>query len=350
VTVAARVAASAGEFRLEVELALADGEVCALVGPNGAGKTTLLRVLAGLLPIDEGAVRLGGDTVDEPACGVFVPPERRSVGVAFQDYRLFPHLSARENVAFGLRARGTPRRLARSRADDWLARVGLGGRGDAAPHSLSGGEAQRVALVRALVTEPSLLLLDEPLAALDVQHRAAFRRDLRAVLRGFTGACLLVTHDAVDALSLADRLLIMQDGRIVQEGTPDEIVTRPRSQYVADLVGLNLYRGEAHGDHVVLADGSVITVAGEHRGAVLAVVAPHAVVLHRHAPDGTARNVWPGAIDAIERVGDRVRVHVGGAVPVVAEVTPAAVAALALGVGVDVWAAVKATEVQVFPA
>jgi molybdate transport system ATP-binding protein len=348
VTLAAQCRVARGEFLLDADLQVADGELCVLVGPNGAGKTTLLRALTGLLPIDEGTIRIGGDVVDDPARNILVPPERRSVGVVFQDYLLFPHLSALDNVAFGLRERGMRKAAARARAFELLERVGLDGQRDVKPGALSGGQAQRVALARALAIEPALLLLDEPLAALDVQHRVGVRRDLRATLAAFAGARVLVTHDPVDALSLADRICILQEGRIVQEGTPAEIIARPRSQYVADLVGVNLFRGQAAGGTITVGDAH-IAVTGDHRGDVIATVAPRAVVLHVVPPAGSARNVWSGTVDGIERFGDRARVHVTGALPIVAEVTPAAIEALRLAPGVDVWAAVKATEIDVAP-
>jgi molybdate transport system ATP-binding protein len=349
VTLAARCRVARGEFVLDAELQVADGELCVLVGPNGAGKSTLLRALAGLLPIDDGQIRIGDNVVDDPAHNVFVPPEGRSVGVVFQDYLLFPHLSALDNVAFGLRERGVRKAAARAHAAELLERVGLREKRDLRPAALSGGQAQRVALARALAIEPALLLLDEPLAALDVQHRVGVRRDLRVALSSFAGARVLVTHDPVDALSLADRICILQQGRIVQEGPPAEIIARPRSQYVADLVGVNLFRGRAHGGTIAVGSEE-ITVAGDHAGDVIATVSPRAVVLHRDRPDGSARNVWRGTVDGIERFGDRARVHVAGALPIVAEVTPAAIEALRLEPGTEVWAAVKATEVDVSPA
>ncbi len=336
-------------FSVDAELHVGDDELCVLVGPNGAGKTTLLRALAGLLPLDDGSVRIAGEIVDDPAHDVFVPPEQRSVGVVFQDYLLFPHLTVLENVAFGLRAHGMRRSQARARAREWLARIGLADRRDAKPGALSGGQAQRVALARALAPEPALLLLDEPLAALDVQQRATVRRDLRELLAGFRGARILVTHDVVDALTLADRIVILEDGRITQVGAPDDIAARPRSSYVADLIGVNLYRGTADGHAIRLAQGATLTVADNHNGPVLAVVAPSAVVLHQAAPTGTARNVWAGVINGMERLGDRVRVRVDGEVPIIAEVTAEAVTALGLRNDSPVWAAVKATEIAVFP-
>jgi molybdate transport system ATP-binding protein len=347
----ARAGVTVGEFVLDVDVQVGAGEILAVLGPNGAGKTTFLHVCAGLLPVDEGHVTIDGVVVDDPARGVFVAPEERSVGVVFQDYLLFPHLNALDNVAFGLREHGRSRHAARRQAERWLERVGMAGKQAARPAQLSGGEAQRVALARALAIEPSLLLLDEPLAALDVQTRAEIRRLVRDVLAADDagGARILVTHDPVDALTLADRVAILQDGLIVQCDSPEVIVTRPRSAYVADLVGVNLFRGDAYANLITLDGGQQIVAADEHRGRVLAVVAPHSVALHRSRPDGSARNVWPGVVDAVDRIGTRVRVRVGGALPIVAEVTPAAVNALDLREGSEIWTAVKATEVEVYP-
>ena len=338
-----------GGFSLDVEVHVADGEILAVLGPNGAGKTTLLRALAGLLAIDDGCISIDGVIVDEPATDSFVPPEQRSVGVVFQDYLLFAHMSALENVAFGLRARGTGRAAARTRAREVLAEVGMDAKHSSRPGALSGGQAQRVALARALAIEPALLLLDEPLAALDAQVRVETRRHLRDVLARFHGARVLVTHDTIDALTLADRILILEQGRVVQVGRPDDVLDRPRSEYVAELAGVNLYRGRAERDRIHVG-GEVVTAADVHDGDVLAVIPPHAVVLHRTKPDGSARNVWPGTVAGMERFAGRVRVRIAGPMPIVAEVTPDAVTALGLTEGSSVWAAVKATEVEVHPA
>jgi molybdate transport system ATP-binding protein len=349
VSVDADVRVTLGAFSLSAELQVADGEMLAVLGPNGAGKTTLLRALAGLLPIDDGCIRVDGTIVDDPAAGRFVPPEHRSVAVVFQDYLLFEHLSASDNVAFGLREHGVRRADARTRAHALLAEVGVDAQASKRPRELSGGQAQRVALARALATEPKLLLLDEPLAALDVRTRAETRRSLRTILGRLPGARLLVTHDPIDALALADRILILEQGQVVQVGTPDDITSRPRSEYVAELVGVNLYRGQADGDHIRIGD-AVVTAAETHSGEVMMVVPPNAVVLHRQRPTGSARNVWPGTVTTLEHLGarGRVRVRVVGPLTIVAEVTPAAVHDLALTEGTDVWAAVKATEVEVF--
>jgi molybdopterin-binding protein len=350
VSVDATIRVALGEFSLSADLRVDDGEMLAVLGPNGSGKTTLLRTLAGLLPLDEGRICIDETVVDEPAAGRFVPPEHRSVGVVFQDYLLFEHLSALDNVAFGLREHGVRRVEARARARALLTEVGVVARASAHPHELSGGQAQRVAVARALATEPRLLLLDEPLAALDIRTRAETRRQLRLILGRARGARVLVTHDPVDALALADRILILELGEVVQTGTPDEITSRPRSEYVAELVGMNFYRGHADGGHIRVGE-AVVTVAGLHSGEVMMIVPPNAVVLHRELPSGSARNAWPGRVVALEHLGarGRVRVRVAGPLTIVAEVTPAAVQDLALAEGTDVWAAVKATEVEVFP-
>jgi molybdate transport system ATP-binding protein len=342
----AEVDVGVGDFRLDLSFTVEPGETIAVVGPNGAGKTTLLRALAGLLPIDTGRIALADHVLDDTASGAFVPVEERSIGVVFQDYLLFPHLSALDNVAFGLRSRGTSSPRARERARGWLTRVGLGNHLEAKPRQLSGGQAQRVALARALAIEPTMLLLDEPLAALDATTRVETRRDLRRHLAAHDGVRIVITHDPLDAAALADRILVLEGGRLVQQGTLAGITARPRSRYVADLVGVNLFAGRARGNHVDV-EGLELTVADLVEGDVLLSVAPRAVTLSRVRPQGTARNVWPGIIDGVEPIGDRTRVRVRGAVTVVAEVTDLAARDLQLTDGVEVWVAVKATEIDV---
>lgn len=340
---------SLGVLNLDMELAIEEGEVVALLGPNGAGKTTLLRAIAGLVAFGAGHVRLDGRVLEDAATGDYVPTERRPIGVVFQDYLLFPHLSVLENVAFGLRSRGVRKRVAREKATQWLDRVGLGSYASAMPAELSGGQRQRVALARALAPDPRLLLLDEPLAALDVTTRAEVRRDLKHHLTSFPGLRLVVTHDPLEAAALADRLIVMENGRLVQTGTPAEVTERPRSQYVADLVGVNLLKGQADHGFVRMPGGPVVAATGAESGEVFAVIHPRAVALYRSRPDGSPRNVWPGRASGIELIGDRVRVRVDGEVRVVAEVTPAALRELDLGEGGEVWLSFKATDVGVYP-
>ncbi len=285
-TLRADVGRRLGPIDLQVQMVVDDGETLAVLGPNGAGKTTLLRTLSGLLPLDRGTIEIDGVTVDEPEAGVFVEPARRSVGVVFQEYLLFPHLSVLENVAFGLRSRGVARKAARARATAWLARVGLADRAGDKPTQLSGGQGQRVALARALAPEPRLLLLDEPLAALDIGTRIELRRDLRAHLASFEGARVLVTHELLDAVALADRIVVLEEGRVAQQGTIPDVAARPRSRYVADLVGVNLLRGQARDDEVALTGGGVLTVAEPASGDVYVAVQPNAVAVHRAATGG----------------------------------------------------------------
>jgi molybdate transport system ATP-binding protein len=342
----ATVALRLGSLDLDVDVDVADGETLALLGPNGAGKTTILRAVAGLVPLDAGRVELDG--VDVTA----LPPSARPIGFVFQDHLLFPRLSALDNVAFGLQSRGTPKAEARRRARAWLERVEVGDHADARPGALSGGQAQRVALARALAPEPRLLLLDEPLASLDVGGRAHVRAELRRHVATFGGPRLLVTHDPLDAAVLADRVAIVEDGRITQRGTFADVASRPRSRYVADVAGVNLLHGRPHGDHTVrLATGGELSVADAlpaDATEVAVVVRPQSIALHAGRPGGSPRNAWPATVTDLEADRDRVRVVLGGPIPVVAEVTAAAVAELALAPGSSVWATVKAVDVDAF--
>lgn len=346
----ARVHVERGGFVLDVEVHADPGEVLAVLGPNGAGKTTVLRVLAGLLPLSAGRVCLDGDVLDDPAADVFVPPQARPAGVVFQDHLLFPHLTARDNIAFGLRCRGRHRTEARQAADGWLATMGIADLADRRPAALSGGQAQRVALARALAPGPRLLLLDEPLAALDASTRLEVRAELRRHLVAYGGPTLVVTHDPIEAMVLADRLLIVEDGRLAQQGAPAEVARRPRTDYVARLVGLNLFRGHAHDGAVHLDGGGTLVVADRAAaGPALVAVRPSTVALHPEPPHGSPRNVVAGRVGGLEALGDRVRVAVDGTPPVLADVTAAAVADLRLTAGSLVWASVKATELEIYP-
>ena len=334
-------------FRLEVALSIQPGTTTALLGPNGAGKSTAVAAIAGLRPIDGGRIELGGAVLDDPSAATFVPPEERNIGVVFQDYLLFPNLTVLENVAFGLRSRGVRRDEAHTRSVDWVDRLGLGGLADRNPLELSGGQAQRVAMARALVTEPDLLLLDEPLAALDVTTRAQLRRTLAEHLRSFPGPRLLITHDPTEAFLLADEIHVIEDGTITQSGTADEIRLRPRTSYIADLVGSNLFAGtaaqgrvETEGHHLHVADTEIA-------GNVLITIRPTSVSIHLHEPDGSPRNSWPTTIDLMEPLGERTRLRTGSPLPLVVEITTEATRALDLAVGAQVWVAVKATEVGV---
>jgi molybdate transport system ATP-binding protein len=343
---------------ISVELSVRAGSVLAVLGPNGAGKTTLLRALAGLQRLDGGSIELDGETLDDPSKRIFVPPERREVGVVFQDYRLFPHLSVLDNIGFGPRSRGSSRPEARRIAREWLPDLGLQHLADRRPQRLSGGEAQRVALGRALAGAPELLLLDEPMSALDVGTRFEVRAQLHRHLRGFAGPVLLVTHDPLEAMMLADALVVVESGVAVQQGTPAEVSRRPATQYVARLIGLNLYPGRLAGRGIIeLDDGGRLVCADQARTpplangqSVLAAIRPAAITLYGALPgQASSRNVWPGRVIGMELVTDRVRLQVDGRPAALVDVTAAAVAELGLGPGTPVWLSAKATDIDVYP-
>ncbi|MGW5401911.1 ABC transporter permease [Streptomyces sp. NPDC003952] len=327
----------------ELTLDAEPGTTIAVVGENGAGKTTLLRALLGLTPRAHAELRLG----DADVSGL--PPHRRQVAWVPQDGALFPHLSALANTSYGLRARRVPRAAARAEAQAWLDRLGVGHLAHRKPAQLSGGQAQRVALARALAARPRLLLLDEPLAALDQTTRAHVRHTLRTHLAGFGGVCLIVTHDPVEAVSLADRVLVLADGRTLQDAPPSEVTRQPRSPWVARMLGRNAWPGTATADGLELAAGGRLVVAEAlPEGAqALAIIAPEAVSVHRDRPSGSPRNVWPGTVREITSAGSRLRVLVASdrAPDLVAEITPEAAAELGIVDGAAVWTSVKATEV-----
>lgn len=333
-------------FRLQVELEVGAGEVHALLGPNGSGKTTLLRGIAGLHPFT-GTLRVG----DQDWTGR--PAELRPVGYVFQEHRLFPHLSVRDNVAFGVRAGGAHRAEARASAEGWLATLGLRDLGRRLPAELSGGQAQKVALARALARSPQVLLMDEPMAALDVKAKADVRDFLRQHLADWSGPTVLVTHDPLEAMLLADRISVLEGGRITQSGTPAEVARRPVSPYVARLVGLNLYAGTLGGDGVRLDGGGTMVGTADDAVAagdrVLVTVRPASIGVQLGRPESaSARNVWPGRVVDLQPVGDRLRARVEATPSAVVELTPAAAAELRLGPGSEVWLSAKATAVEIF--
>jgi molybdate transport system ATP-binding protein len=347
-----RVSAQLAVRDVDLTLEVTSGETLALLGPNGAGKSSVLAMVAGLLVPDVGRARLGDRelfVVGQPdAERVWLPPHDRHVALLAQEPLLFPHLTVLDNVAFGPRARGRSRGDARAIAARWLGELDADQWAQRKPSQLSGGQAQRVAVARALATEPDLLLLDEPLAALDVDVATAMRQTLRRVLHGRTA--IVVTHDPLDTALLADRVAVMDRGRIVELGGTASVMRRPRSAFAAGLFGLNLIEGVAiDADSLQSATGLVVVgdtdpplVPGE---SAMAVFRPHAVSVHRQRPEGSPRNVFTGVVTAIEPVAHHVRVRVGD---LSADVTPAAVAELDLTVGAEIHLAVKATEVSLY--
>ena len=353
-----------GSFNLEADLIAAPGEVLGVLGPNGAGKTTLLRALSGLDALSSGSIRLGDLTLDDAHTDTFVPAQRRPIGLVFQDYRLFPHLNVRDNVAYAPRVQGAGRRQARAAADTWLQRLDLTALATRRPHEISGGQAQKVALARALAAEPRLLLLDEPLSALDAKTRLDVRAQLRSHIDQFTGPVLIITHDPLEAMIMADRLLVIENGHVVQQGTPAQVARQPATQYVARLVGLNLYTGtlDPATRRVHLDDGGVFTVTlgdddlAPSQGAaltsrrVLVGLRPSAITVHTAIPThASPRNVWQGTVAALELLADRVRVQVDATPPALVDISAAAVADLALRPGTAVWLSAKATETEAYP-
>ncbi len=347
-TLRANIRLRLDDFELDVDVAAMPGEVTAVLGPNGAGKTTLLRCITGGLAIDEGSIELGGDVFDAPP-DRFVGAASRRLGIVHQQLLLFPHLTALENVAFGPRAMGAKKADAQARAAEFLARVGLSAQVGQKPATLSGGQAQRVALARALAMDPAALLLDEPLAALDATTRTEVRRDLRTLLDDFAGPTILITHDPIDALALADRVVVIEEGRVTQTGTIAEVTSRPRSRYVADLIGSNFIAGRAEGTTIQTDAGMALTAADSGSGPVFVTIDPGAITLHRNEPEGSARNRWQTTVAHLELMGQRVRVQLGPPLRLVAEVTPAAIAALDLRESDPVWVSVKATEIASYP-
>jgi molybdate transport system ATP-binding protein len=342
------------EIELQIELEVADSETVALAGPSGAGKTTTLRLIAGLAQPDRGRVLCAGEVWLDSARGTSLAPERRNCGYLFQEYALFPHLRAWENVAYGMSA--VPRRLRSARARELLARFGIEALADARPATLSGGERQRVALARALARGPRVLLLDEPLSALDARTRAGASRELAALLAEADVPALLVTHDFEEASLLADRVAVIDHGRIVQTGSAAELSASPRSAFVADFTGAAVLQGEAERSSggltiVALDGGGSVASTDTAQGRVAASVFPWEVALESAASKrhGSARNRLEAEVVSVTRIGNRVRVGLATPQPLTAEVTEAAVSDLALEPGRVVTATWKATATRLTP-
>ncbi|MFD6352826.1 sulfate/molybdate ABC transporter ATP-binding protein [Nocardia tengchongensis] len=359
------------DFQVDVEIPV--GEVLAVLGPNGAGKSSLLDVVAGLTVPDVGYVRLDDRVLTDVAKSVAVPPHQRGVSLLAQDALLFPHLSVEANVAFGPRSRGMRGKAAVRLAREWLRAVDAEELANRSPGSLSGGQAQRVALARALAVHPRVLLLDEPMAALDVTAAPAMRALLRRVLRAHPGedsaelrearpaATILVTHDIIDAVTLADRVVVIESGRVIESGSVTEVLARPRSRFAARIAGVNLILGSAvsggsaglgavaEGTTEVFGRAEDDWTPGGHAAAVFS---PAAVAVHLEHPEGSPRNVFRVRVAELEDRGGIVRVRAvdgpGAAAGLAADLTPAAVARLAVAPGMEVYFAVKATEVDVY--
>ncbi len=336
-----------GRFRLDVSMATEPGQVVALVGPNGGGKSSILNVVAGLLRLSGGSLRLGDQVVDEPGRRIWVPPFRRRVGFVFQHLHLFPHLDTADNVAYGLRRRGLDRAAARRVALDWLERLDIADLGSAPPQTLSGGQAQRVALARALAIDPDVLLLDEPTSALDAEARLAVRTELRQHLDAFDGLTLLVAHDLLDIVGLADRVVVVENGTVAQDTTPSDLLHHPRSSHAAALAGVNLVTGRRRAGRLEFGSGVLVRGPDGPDGPVDVVFAPSAVHVTPSAqerPDGA----WPTTLAGVEAVGDHARARLGPPLPLQARIP---IEYLQDGVQRDtrVWAHIDPAAVSVYP-
>ena len=368
-----RLEAAVAARGFDVSLTVGPAETVAIMGPNGAGKSTLLAVIAGLLHPDSGRADMGGRVLFDLGSGrsTWTAPHHRGTALLAQEPLLFPHLSALENVAFGPRSRGESRRTSRKTALHWLGAVDAGGLAGRRPAELSGGQAQRVAVARALAADPGLLLLDEPMAALDIHAAPLLRRLLKRVLAG--RRAIIVTHDVLDALMLADRVIVLEDGRIIESGPTRDILQRPRSRFVAGMAGLNLIPGTltehglrtAAGQHIAGQHDSLLDAEAAAAGpgveewsgldagaaapgqAGVAVFPPSAVSVFLTEAHGSPRNSFPATITDLEPHGDQIRVRAG---ELFADVTPAASADLGLAPGMAVFFVIKAGAVSVYPA
>jgi molybdate transport system ATP-binding protein len=344
-----------GSFELDIQVQAESGRCLAIAGPSGAGKTSLLRIVAGLLTPDSGRVACGSDVWLDTSEGVNLPPERRRCGFLFQDYALFPHMSAWRNVAYPLR--DLPRAERRSRAQELLERFGVGERAEARPASLSGGERQRVALARALALRPRALLLDDPLAALDVRTRAQASRELGDALRASGVPALLVTHDFAEAALLSDEIGVIDRGRLVQVGRATELAASPKSAFVADFTGAVVLTGSASLaedglTRVELDGGGYVQSTDAVTGRVAVTVYPSEISLQPpgELPGGSARNHLSAEVVSLTTIGNRVRVGLATSQPLIAEITTAALDALALQPGAPVIATWKAAATRLIPA
>src|SRR6266480_2799403 len=366
-------------FHLDISFSAKTGKTTVLLGESGAGKSTILRLLAGLLHPQRGLISLDGVTYFDSERRIAIPPQERPFGYVFQDYTLFPHLGVFENVAFGLRAQHLPHKTVRQRVGEALEQVHLAGYDQRRPAQLSGGQQQRVAIARALALQPQLLLLDEPLAALDVQTRREVRQELRNLLSGTGITTVMVTHQYLEALLFGYHILVLEQGRVIQQGSHRDLLQYPRSSYVAELVGMNFFRGRV----VRCEAGALCTIQLQSNGRpgielsaalgeqaqklpgageeAFVLVDPRSITLYQTLPDSSARNVFQGAIVQLLHLGTpfgnnsehsgRVRVSLivdDSVLPLTAEITEASASRMELSEGKIIYAAFKATEARAY--
>ena len=335
----ARVILNRDSLTIDVELQLQHGEVIAVLGPNGAGKTSLLHALLGWLELESGWIMVDGEVIDSPDTDSYVPPQHRPFGMVFQDGLLFPHMSVEKNILFGAGKDFNLKPLAESlQANELLAKF---------PSELSAGERQRAAIARSLAARPKVLFLDEPFSALDIQGKRRGRSLLKEALAIEVSGCLMVTHDLVDAFTLADRVMIIEGGKLTQFDVPDRIRSRPGSEWIADLVGWNYYEGIGEGSVVTLPHGTTIfTAQDDLDGPTSISINPASVSIFRSQPSGSPRNSWLSSIQSIEILGGRARVSLVGEIDICADITITAANELRQLISSEVWVSVKATEVD----
>ena len=335
----ARVILNRDSLTLDVELQLQHGEVIAVLGPNGAGKTSLLHALLGWLELESGWIMVDGEVIDSPDTDSYVPPQHRPFGMVFQDGLLFPHMSVEKNILFGAGKDFNLKPLAESlQANELLAKF---------PSELSAGERQRAAIARSLAARPKVLFLDEPFSALDIQGKRRGRSLLKEALAIGVSGCLMVTHDLVDAFTLADRVMIIEGGKLTQFDVPDRIRSRPGSEWIADLVGWNYYEGIGEGSVVTLPHGTTIfTAQDDLDGPTSISINPASVSIFKSQPSGSPRNSWLSSIQNIEILGGRARVSLVGEIDICADITTVAANELRQSISSEVWVSVKATEVD----
>lgn len=340
------------EFELRIALSVQAGETLAVIGPSGAGKTSVLALIAGLMAPDEGRVTVGERVLFDSAQRINVPPEQRHLGYVLQEYALFPHLTVLRNIEYGMEARGVARDEIVRRAAETMRMLGITHLAGIRPGGISGGERQRVALARAIAAGGQVLLLDEPLAALDAQTRQNARGDLRRVIQSVGVAAVFVTHDYVDALAFGDRICVIDRGEVVQMGSQEDLLLRPKARFVAEFMGVNFLHGTAQTPHdgvsKVLVNGIEVSTTVETPGEVFLAFSPVDVTLSAQPPAGSAQNVFPATVTALLQLGGRIRVDLDAGFPLVAELTPDSVARLHLEIGSQVYASFKATAVEAY--
>lgn len=340
------------EFDLRLAFTVSPGETLVVIGPSGAGKTSILAQIAGLMDPDEGRIAVGERVLFDSEQGTSVPPEQRHLGYVLQEYALFPHMTVRENVGYGMQARRMPKDTIGEKTNEALAMLGISHLADIRPGSISGGERQRVALARAIAAGGEVLLLDEPLAALDAQTRQMARGDLRRVIQSVGAAAVFVTHDYVDALAFGDTICVMAEGEVVQMGSQEDLLLRPRAEFVAEFMGVNFLRGVAHapveGVSTVEANGIELRTVPQEPGDVFLAFSPADVTLSLEPPGSSAQNVLKATVTALLQLGGRIRVDLDAGLPLVAEITSGSVARLRLEIGSTVYASFKATAIETY--